>query len=145
MRAASAQPEVHDLLRKLTQIVLERDGVLAAVNSWGLQQLAYRMRAHQEYHTHGRYVQFKVIASPVTLKELERNMRLDRRVLRHMTIKERNTSVASFMDLEPDELAAAAHSELSSLFFLVSCSVALVWGFGFSSFLFCFLVCLLSH
>jgi len=109
LRAGSAQGEISELLRKLTQIVIEREGVIAGVNSWGLQQLAYRMRAHQEYHTHGRYVQFKVIASPSTLKELERNMRLDKRVLRHMTIKERNTSMASFAHMDPAQLAAEAH------------------------------------
>jgi small subunit ribosomal protein S6 len=79
LRAGSTQPEITELLQKMSKIVLDRNGVLAGINSWGLQQLAYRMRAHQEYHTHGRYVQFKVIASPTALKELERNMKLDRR------------------------------------------------------------------
>ncbi len=79
VRAASTQSEVTELLSKLSKIILDRDGVVAGINSWGLQQLAYRMRSHQEYHTHGRYVQFRVVASPTTLKELERNMKLDRR------------------------------------------------------------------
>lgn len=109
LRAGSAQGEITELLQKLSQIVIERNGVLAGMNSWGLQQLAYRMHAHQEYHTHGRYVQFKVIASPATLKELERNMKLDRRVIRHMTIKERNTSMMTFAHMDPTKLAAEAH------------------------------------
>lgn len=116
LRAGSAQHEISELLRKMSQIVLERDGVVAGINNWGLQQLAYRMRAHQEYHTHGRYVQFKIIASPATLKELERNMRLDKHVLRHMTIKEHNTSVAKFMYMDPADLAAQAHRVSKELF-----------------------------
>lgn len=88
--------------------MIEGGGVVAGLNNWGLQELAYRIKANQEFHTHGRFVQFKLIASPATLKELERNMKLERAVLRHMTIKERNTSIASFASLDPQKLSEAA-------------------------------------
>jgi small subunit ribosomal protein S6 len=110
LRATAPQSEVHDLMRRLTRIVIDRNGVLASINNWGLQQLAYRMRAHQEYHRQGRYVQFKIVVSPDTLKEVERNMKLDTTVLRFMIIKERNTSIASFANLDPEQLAEAAET-----------------------------------
>jgi len=109
LKAAAPQSEVNQLLLRLSQIVITNGGVVAGLNNWGLQELAYRMRAHQEYHTHGRFVQFKLVASPGTLRELERNMKLERTVLRHMTIKERNTSIASFNNLDAAGLAEAAH------------------------------------
>mmetsp|Transcript_17076 Transcript_17076/g.43097 ORF Transcript_17076/g.43097 Transcript_17076/m.43097 type:complete len:162 (-) Transcript_17076:16-501(-) len=109
MRASASQGEVSDLLRRLSQLVLSRNGVIAGVSNWGLHQLTNRMRAHQEYHTHGRYVQLKVIASPLVLRELERNMKLDRNIIRHITLKERNTSIASFANIPPEQLAEAAH------------------------------------
>eukprot|EP00285_Hemiselmis_virescens_P011229 CAMPEP_0173377936 /NCGR_PEP_ID=MMETSP1356-20130122/1193_1 /TAXON_ID=77927 ORGANISM="Hemiselmis virescens, Strain PCC157" /NCGR_SAMPLE_ID=MMETSP1356 /ASSEMBLY_ACC=CAM_ASM_000847 /LENGTH=142 /DNA_ID=CAMNT_0014330853 /DNA_START=223 /DNA_END=648 /DNA_ORIENTATION=+ len=110
LRASATQAEVSDTMVKFTNIVLHSNGVLAGINHWGLLELAYRMKAHQEFHTHGRYVQFKVVASPQVLKELERNMRLDPMVVRFMTLKEKNTSIATYSRVPPDQLAAAAHA-----------------------------------
>lgn len=76
-RAVSPQGEVHGLLSKLSRIVLQRGGVVAGVSNWGVQDLAYRMKSRQEYHTRGRFMQLKLVASPDALKELERNMKLD--------------------------------------------------------------------
>jgi ribosomal protein S6 len=76
-RAGSPQGEVHGLLSKLSRIVLQRGGVVAGVSNWGVQDLAYRMKSRQEYHTRGRFMQLKLVASPDALKELERNMKLD--------------------------------------------------------------------
>ena len=76
-RAGSPQGEVHGLLSKLSRIVLQRGGCVAGVSNWGVQDLAYRMKSRQEYHTRGRFMQLKLVASPDALKELERNMKLD--------------------------------------------------------------------
>ena len=76
-RAGSPQGEMHGLLSKLSRIVLQRGGVVAGVSNWGVQDLAYRMKSRQEYHTRGRFMQLKLVASPDALKELERNMKLD--------------------------------------------------------------------
>jgi len=114
-RAGSPQAEVHSLLTKLSKIVLERGGVVAGINNWGVQDLAYRMKARQEFHTHGRFMQIKLVSSPDALKELERNMKLDDRLLRWMVIKQKNTSIASLGSVEPGKLAESAHRMFASL------------------------------
>lgn len=114
-RAGSPQAEVHGLLSKLSKIVLDRGGVVAGINNWGVQDLAYRMKARQEYHTRGRFMQMKLVISPNALKELERNMKLDERLLRWMIIKEKNTSIASLGSIEEGKLAESANRLFVSL------------------------------
>jgi small subunit ribosomal protein S6 len=114
-RASLPQQEVHNLLSKVSKIVLERGGVMAGIRNWGVQDLAYRMKARQDFHTRGRFMQLKLVASPDALKELERNMKIDERLLRWMIIKEKNTSIASLGSLEQGKLAESANLLFSSL------------------------------
>jgi small subunit ribosomal protein S6 len=113
-RAGSPQAEVHGLLSKMSKIVLDRGGVVAGISNWGVQDLAYRMKSRQEFHTRGRFMQMKLVASPDALKELERNMKLDERLLRWMIIKEKNTSIASLGSIEEGKLAESAHRLFAS-------------------------------
>mmetsp|Transcript_6477 Transcript_6477/g.12640 ORF Transcript_6477/g.12640 Transcript_6477/m.12640 type:complete len:133 (-) Transcript_6477:40-438(-) len=114
-RAGVAQQQVQSLLTKLSTFVLENNGVVAEVRNWGEQRLAYRMRAHQEYHTHGRIVQLRYVMSPTAVTELQRRMRLDPQVLRFMAMKEKNTSVAMLSHLDPSTMADAAKEMLSTM------------------------------
>jgi small subunit ribosomal protein S6 len=113
-RAGSSAADIHALLTKLNQLVLDKSGVVAGVSNWGVQKLAYRMKAHQEFHTQGRLMQLKFVVSPEALKELTRNMKLDERVLRFMTIKERNTSFMTVGGYEPDQLNASVQKLISA-------------------------------
>ena len=114
-RAGSPQAEVHGLLTKMSKIVIDRGGVVAGISNCGVQDLAYRMKARQEYHTRGRFMQVKLVTSPDALKELERNMKLDERLLRWMIIKEKNTSIAALGSVEPGKLAESANRMFASL------------------------------
>jgi small subunit ribosomal protein S6 len=115
VRAGIPQQEVHNLLTGLSKIVLTSNGVVASVSNFGIQDLAYRMRAHQEFHTEGRYMQLRYIMSPKTIVELERTLKLDPRMLRWMTIKERETSLAAVGSLPPQDLVAAATRMMAGL------------------------------
>jgi small subunit ribosomal protein S6 len=114
-RAGSPQTEVHSLLSKLSKIVLERGGVVAGISNWGVQDFAYRMKARQDYHTRGRFMQMKLVTSPEALKELERNMKLDERLLRWMVIKEKNTSIAALGSVKEGKLSETAGRLFASI------------------------------
>jgi ribosomal protein S6 len=113
-RAGSSTADIHALLTKLNKVVLENKGVVAGVSNWGVQALAYRMKAHQEFHSQGRFMQLKFVVSPTALKELERNMKLDERVLRFMTLKDRNTSFMSLGGHNPEDLNASVQKLMSA-------------------------------
>mmetsp|Transcript_51427 Transcript_51427/g.134300 ORF Transcript_51427/g.134300 Transcript_51427/m.134300 type:complete len:149 (+) Transcript_51427:195-641(+) len=114
VRASSSIGDVKGLLTKVNKIVLGSSGVVANVSNWGVQPLAYRMKAHQEYHREGRYLQLKYVVSPTALKEVERTLKLDERVLRFLTIKECNTSIMTMGGYDADKLAVAVQELVKS-------------------------------
>jgi small subunit ribosomal protein S6 len=114
-RAGVAQPHVHGLLTKLSNFVLDNNGVVAEVKNWGEQRLAYRMRAHQEYHTHGRIVQLRYVLSPTAVIELQRLMKLDPQILRFMAIREKKTSIAMLSHLEPSTMVEVAKTMMTNI------------------------------
>ena len=59
------------------------NGTVTKTNVWGRRHLAYAIAKH----TDGIYVQVDFQAPPATQRELERNLRLDEQVFRHLVIR----------------------------------------------------------
>ncbi len=81
-------PELNDEARqeisqKLQDIITEKGGEIAKVDPWPLQKLAYKV----EKQTHGYYVLMEYGAPGDAIQELTRNLRIDERVLKFITIK----------------------------------------------------------
>jgi small subunit ribosomal protein S6 len=53
------------------------------VESWGKRRLAYDLRKQRE----GTYAVIEALAEPATIKEFERQLRLNEQVLRFMTTR----------------------------------------------------------
>ena len=58
-------------------------GTVANTNVWGRRQLAYQIGKH----TAGVYVQFDFQLNPSASRELDRNLRIDENVIRHMIVR----------------------------------------------------------
>jgi small subunit ribosomal protein S6 len=58
-------------------------GAVVSVNVWGRRALAYAIRKQRE----GIYVQFNCQLPPSASRDIERNLRIDEQVLRHMLIR----------------------------------------------------------
>ncbi len=81
-------PELNDETRqeisqKLQDIITQGGGEIIKVDPWPLQKLAYRV----EKQTHGYYVLMEYGAPGDVIQELTRNLRIDERVLKFMTLK----------------------------------------------------------
>lgn len=79
------QPEmdetaVADLLERVKGWITESGGVIAKVDNWGKRRLAYLIRKQRE----GRYYLIHAEMSPDAVTELDRNLRFQEPVLRHM-------------------------------------------------------------
>ncbi len=75
--------EVKAAIDKFTKIIAAQGGVLAAVEEWGRRKLAYKIGNTLR----GYYVVTDFAGTPDTVKELERNYRIDDRVIRYLTVK----------------------------------------------------------
>jgi small subunit ribosomal protein S6 len=70
------------LFDKLNGLVPEDQGMLVKLDEWGQKKLAYEIKKH----TRGYYVLMDFCGDGALVKEIERNLRLDDRVLKYMTV-----------------------------------------------------------
>lgn len=70
------------LLAKVENIVAAGKGTVVKRDEWGVKKLAYQIKKQSR----GDYVLFLFCADGSVVSELERNLRIDDRVLKYMTI-----------------------------------------------------------
>ena len=75
--------EVPDVITKLGELANKMEGSVDEVNQWGRKQLSYPIKRSTE----GNYVLTKLKLKPALTKELEANLRLSGKILRHLLIK----------------------------------------------------------
>ena len=72
-----------DLLTKCSGIIEKNKGVLVKVEEWGNNRLAYLVKKYDR----GSYVLLDFCGTPGLTGELEREMKLDERILKFQTVK----------------------------------------------------------
>jgi len=77
------EEEVTALLTKLQETLAALGGEVVKAESWGKRRLAYDMRKQRE----GTYAVLESKAAPATVKEFERQLRLNEQVLRYFTTR----------------------------------------------------------
>ena len=75
--------EVVALLNRLVENLKTLGGEVGKAESWGKRRLAYDLRKQRE----GTYAVIESSAEPSTIKEFERQLRLNENVLRYMTTR----------------------------------------------------------
>ncbi len=100
---------------KVQSIVTANGGEILTYSPWGKRKLAYPIRKR----TRGLYVLMEYSGGPDMVAELERNLRIDERILKFITVKledrfdpekeaERRASAAAPAFVEDDEEGAKA-------------------------------------
>ena len=77
------EEEIHATLNKFTRIVDAQGGFLVKQDEWGRRRLAYKIGKF----THGYYVLIDFAGEGAALAELERNLKLDDRIIRFLSVK----------------------------------------------------------
>ena len=75
--------DVKATVDKFTRILAGQEGILVSVEEWGRRKLAYKVQGTSR----GFYVLVDYAGTPATVKELERNYRIDDRIIRSHTAK----------------------------------------------------------
>ncbi len=75
--------EVKSTIDKFTTIITNQGGTLINLEEWGRRKLAYKIAGTLR----GFYLIADFVGQPDTVKELERNYRIDDRVIRYLTFK----------------------------------------------------------
>jgi small subunit ribosomal protein S6 len=75
--------EVQAAIDKFTRIIAAQNGTLVGVDEWGRKKLAYKINKSAR----GYYILADFAGTPETVRELERNYRIDDRIIRYLTVK----------------------------------------------------------
>tara|TARA_Y100000590_G_scaffold329701_1_gene374430 strand:+ start:10181 stop:10492 length:312 start_codon:yes stop_codon:yes gene_type:complete len=68
---------------KYKKIIENNSGNLLKTEKWGLMNLSYLIKKNKK----GNYIHFKIEGSGETISELEKNEKIDKNLLRFLTIK----------------------------------------------------------
>ena len=75
---------VESSTKKYKEIIASGGGSLTAIDDWGKRPLAYEIN----YHKEGYYHFYRFEAGNDTINELNRQMRIDENVIRHMIVRD---------------------------------------------------------
>ena len=94
--------QLKQIEEKYSKIVEKNKGDIVKLENWGLMNLSYLIKKNRK----GNYIHFKIKANGKTLSELEKNEKIDKNLLRYLTVK-----VKKF-DLETDYFKKSDEKEL---------------------------------
>ncbi|MCX7817440.1 MAG: 30S ribosomal protein S6 [Syntrophales bacterium] len=83
INADLSDEEIQNIIDNYIGIIQEKKGVPINVERWGRKKLAYEIRKHLR----GYYVLLDYAGQPIVPKELERNFKIDERILRFITVR----------------------------------------------------------
>ena len=96
--------EVKAAIDKYSKIISAQGGILIGLEEWGRRKLAYKIKGTGR----GFYVLAEFAGLPATVKELERNYRIDDRIIRYLTLLKGEKVDPVALQAEKDARAQAA-------------------------------------
>ena len=83
VRQDTSPNQLKQLQEKYSKIVEKNEGNVVKLENWGLMNLSYLIKKNKK----GNYIHFKIEANSETISELEKNEKIDKNLLRYLTIK----------------------------------------------------------
>ena len=84
--------QIKSLKEKYSKLIEENKGNLVQTQEWGLLNLSYLIKKNKK----GNYLHFKIEGKGKTIRELEKMEKIDKNLLRYLTVKVKK------LDLETD-------------------------------------------
>ena len=82
-RQDTSPSQLKQIQEKYSNIVEKNKGSIIKLVNWGLMNLSYLIKKNKK----GNYIHFKIQGSGKTIIELERNEKIDKNLLRYLTVK----------------------------------------------------------
>ncbi|MBV9081400.1 MAG: 30S ribosomal protein S6 [Acidobacteriaceae bacterium] len=83
VRPDATDEEVDPFIEQLRNVITHAGGTLDKTEKWGVRKLAYRVVKYNE----GQYILLQFSATPDTVKEVERRLRVADLVLKFITVR----------------------------------------------------------
>ena len=82
-RQDTSPSQLKQIQEKYTSLVNKNEGDVVKVENWGLLNLSYLIKKNKK----GNYIHFKLKGVGKTISELEKNEKIDKNLLRYLTVK----------------------------------------------------------
>ena len=93
--------QIKQLQDKYVKLVEKFEGNIEKVENWGLLNLSYIIKKNKK----GNYIHFKIKGNGKTISELEKNEKLDKSLLRYLTVKVKKFDLnTNYFEKKSDEI-----------------------------------------
>ena len=82
-RQDTSPAQLKQIQEKYTNLVNKNEGKVLKTENWGLLYLSYLIKKNKK----GNYIHFKIEGNGKTINELEKSEKLDKNLLRYLTVK----------------------------------------------------------
>ena len=82
-RQDTSPSQLKQIQEKYTNLVNKNEGKVVKTENWGLLHLSYLIKKNKK----GNYIHLKIEGSGKTIVELEKNEKIDKNLLRFLTVK----------------------------------------------------------
>ena len=93
--------QIKQLQEKYIKLVEKFEGNIEKIENWGLLNLSYIIKKNKK----GNYIHFKIKGNGKTISELEKNEKLDKSLLRYLTVKVKKFDLnTNYFEKKSDEM-----------------------------------------
>ena len=78
-----AEKEIKNIKDKYSDIINKSSGKVLKIEEWGLLSLANKIKNYKK----GFYIHYKFEGNSITLNEVEKKIKIDGSIIRHLTVK----------------------------------------------------------
>lgn len=78
-----AENEIKQIKEKYIGVIENSSGKIVKTEEWGLMNLAYKIKNYRK----GFYIHYKFEGTIKTINEIEKKIKLDKSIIRHLTVK----------------------------------------------------------
>jgi len=96
------EDDVTAIIDRSQKIINERNGVVAKIEKWGKRRLAYEIKKNKD----GYYFLIDFAGNGAVVSEVERNYKIDDRVIKFMTVKKEGACTREEIEKEIAEAEA---------------------------------------
>ena len=82
-RQDTSPGQLKQIQDKYADLVIKHEGKVIKTETWGLLNLAYLIKKNRK----GNYIHFKIEGNGKTISELEKSEKIDKSILRYLTVK----------------------------------------------------------
>ena len=99
-RQDTGPSQLKQIQEKYTNLVTKNEGKIVKTENWGLLNLSYQIKKNKK----GNYIHFKIEGSGKTINELEKNEKIDKNLLRYLTVKVKKLDlITNYFEKKIDE------------------------------------------